>query len=309
MGSVAVLGPGGVGGLIAAALARAGERVVVVAREPTAELISARGIRVRSAAFGDFEARLCAEPLLTEPVEALIVATKSSGLGAALERIQGECALVVPLLNGLDHMALLRQRFGADRVAAGTIRVESDRPEPGLVVQTSRSVRVDLAADRPAACERLPALAERLQRAGIPTRLERSEAQALWSKLVRLCALALTTSASGQTIGFIRSDASWRRKLERCVAEAVAVGRAEGAQLSAALTLGELDDADPTLGSSMQRDIVAGREPELDAIAGAVLRAGARHGIECPTIAALTGLLAARTQVTVSDHCPQPRLW
>ncbi len=44
----------------------------------------------------------------------------------------------------------------------------------------------------------------------------------------------------------------------------------------------------------MQRDIAAGREPELDAIPGSVLRAGARHGIPCPTIERLVAMIAAR---------------
>jgi 2-dehydropantoate 2-reductase len=52
--------------------------------------------------------------------------------------------------------------------------------------------------------------------------------------------------------------------------------------------MAELDDAHETLGSSMQRDIAAGREPELDAIAGSVLRAAERNGIPCPTIERLT---------------------
>jgi hypothetical protein len=49
----------------------------------------------------------------------------------------------------------------------------------------------------------------------------------------------------------------------------------------------------------MQRDIAAGREPELDAIAGAVLRAAARHGIACPTIERLSAQIAARAGVPV----------
>jgi ketopantoate reductase len=44
----------------------------------------------------------------------------------------------------------------------------------------------------------------------------------------------------------------------------------------------------------MQRDIAARREPELDAIAGAVLRAGIRHAIECPTVARLSEMIARR---------------
>lgn len=293
MASLAVLGPGGVGGFIAGALARAGEPPLVVAREPTAARIAAEGIRVRSVVLGDFLARPRAAALLSEPVDALIVATKFTGLGRALERIRSEPELVVPLLNGLEHMAWLRARFGAGRVAAGAIRVESDRRATGEIVQSSRFLRVDLAADAPAVRERLPALAQRLERTGIPARIERSEAQVLWSKLVRLNALALCTSASGERLGAIRADPAWGARLRACVQEAVAVGRAEGAELSVDFTIAELQEAHASLGSSMQRDLAAGREPELDTIAGAVLRAGARHGLRCPTIAQLAGEVAA----------------
>ena len=53
MESIAVLGPGGVGGFIAAALARGSEDVTVVAREQTAELIERDGITVQSVRLGD----------------------------------------------------------------------------------------------------------------------------------------------------------------------------------------------------------------------------------------------------------------
>src|SRR5689334_22854145 len=117
--SIVVLGAGGVGGFVAAALARAGTEIAVVAREPTAERINDDGLDVRSVRLGDFTAHLRAVTRLTEPAEVLIVATKATGLGSALERIEHEPTLVVPLLNGLDHMAVLRERFGSGRVAAG----------------------------------------------------------------------------------------------------------------------------------------------------------------------------------------------
>ena len=104
----------------------------------------------------------------------------------------------------------------------------------------------------------------------------------LWSKLTRLNALALTTSASDRPIGFIRADPRWRSALEGAVRETAAAANAEGAGLAPADTLAELDRAHADLGSSMQRDIAAGREPELDAIAGAVIRAADRHGLEHP---------------------------
>lgn len=298
---IAVLGPGGVGGFVAAALSRAGEPAVVVAREPTASSIARDGIRVRSAVLGDFTARPRAQDTLAAPPAVLIVATKASGLDAALERIATAPQLVVPLLNGLDHMAVLRERFGPRHTAAGSIRIESDRPAPGVIVQTSKFLRVDLAADHPIPHALLEPLAERLRAAGIPVRIGPNEAQILWSKLVRLNALACTTSAIDRPIGFIRSDPEWRAALIGCLEEAAAVGRAEGAELVASSPLEELDQAHAELGSSMQRDIAAGREPELDAIAGAVLRAAARHGLACPTIERLVGLVAARAGV------PPPR--
>jgi 2-dehydropantoate 2-reductase len=293
---IAILGPGGVGGLLAAALARADEDVVVVARETTAELIARDGIDVRSTVLGDFRARPRATARLDEAADALLVATKAAGLEAALERVAVEPALVVPLLNGLDHLALLRERFGT-RVAAGTIRVQADRPEPGHVVQTGQVALIELASEDPAHAPQLADLCARLDGAGVHTRVREGEAQIMWAKLVRLNALACTTTAYDVQLGAIRADPTLREQLERCVRESVAIARAEGAEIEAERVFGEFDQLHDGFGSSMQRDVAAGRQPELGAIAGAVLRAGARHGLACPTIAALAERIAARAGI------------
>ncbi|HZE03896.1 MAG TPA: ketopantoate reductase C-terminal domain-containing protein, partial [Solirubrobacteraceae bacterium] len=201
-----------------------------------------------------------------------------------LQRIRAAPGLVVPLLNGLDHLALLRERFGPDRVIAAVIRIDSDRPAPGEIVQASPSCRIDMAASSPELRAEAEQVAGLLKSAGIPVRIGDSEATVMWSKLARLCPLALTTSASGRRIGFVRSDPRWRSALEGAINETVRVANADGAGLNAADTLAELERAHAELGSSMQRDLAAGREPELDAIAGAVVRGGARHGLRCPTV-------------------------
>jgi 2-dehydropantoate 2-reductase len=295
--NVAVLGPGGVGGLLAGALERAGESVVVIAQPSTVQVISECGLQVSSVTLGDFVARPRVVEELTEAPDALIVATKAAGLSSSLERIQCEPGLVVPLLNGLDHVALLRQRFAPASVVSGTIRVEVDRPQPGVVVHTSPFLRVDMAGDqsvRPAIDE----LAALLVRSGIPARVLDSEPQVMWSKLVRLNALACTTSAYDKLLGEIRSRAELRADLVGAIEEACAAAVAEGAlETDPARAIRELEDAHATLGSSMQRDIAAGRPPELDAIPGSVLRAAARHGLKCPTIEKLVLIIAERAGV------------
>jgi 2-dehydropantoate 2-reductase len=96
-------------------------------------------------------------------------------------------------------------------------------------------------------------------------------------------------------------QAARRDPLEGAIAEACAVGQAEGADdVDPQKAIGELQRAHETLGSSMQRDIAAGRAPEIDAIPGSVLRAGKRHGIDCPTIERLVATILARMEAGAS---------
>lgn len=299
---IAVLGPGGVGGLLAGALQRSGEEVVVVAREPTAQAIVEQGLRISSVKHGDFVARPRAATRLEEDVDALIVATKAIGLEQALERVSTAPPVVLPLLNGLDHVALLRQRFAPETVLAGTIRVEADRPAPGVVVHTSPFLLVEAATRYESALPGMNALIAALSGAGVSARADRpigqkAEAQVMWSKLVRLNALACTTSAYDKLLGEIRDTPELRADLVGAIEESCAAGQAEGADnVNPAKAFEELENAHATLGSSMQRDIAAGRAPEVDAIPGSVLRAAGRHGLRCPTIERLVATILARVE-------------
>jgi 2-dehydropantoate 2-reductase len=290
--TVAVLGPGGVGGFVAGALARAGEPVTVVAREETAAHIAAHGLTVESVRLGTFTVTPPAVARLEVPPDVLVVAVKAPGLDAALDRVGADPALVVPLLNGVEHVARLRDHFGADRVVAGSIRIGAQRTRPGHVVHTSPLFRIELAPDRPD----VRTFAHRLRAAEIPTAVRDSEADVLWSKLVRLAALALTSAASGSPIGGVLAHPRWRLLLEGAVDETAAVARAEGADVDPHAILEELAELPPDHLSSLARDVAAGHEHELDAIGGAVLRAGARHGIDTPAVAQLMAAVEERVR-------------
>ena len=289
MTSVAVLGPGGVGGFVAAALARSGVPTTVVAREPTAELIARDGIEVESVRLGEFVAHPRAVAALELPADVLVIATKAPALEAALRRVRAEPGLVVPLLNGVEHLAVLRERFG-ERAVAASIRIGAERVAPGRIVHTSPGVRIELAPPGPDA----DAFVHVLRAAEIPARTLPGEADVLWSKLVRLNALAGTTAAADAPIGEVRSHPVWRARLAGAVDETAAVAAAEGAQVDPAATLAELMALGHDHTSSLHRDLAAGHDSELDAIPGAVLRAGERHGIATPTVAELMGLIRER---------------
>ena len=280
---IAVLGPGGVGGFLAGALARAGEDVVLVAREETAATIARDGLRIESVRLGDFEVFPRTVTELAEPIDVLVVAVKAPALDAALERVAAAPGLVVPLLNGVEHLAALRRRYG-ERAVAGSIRIAAERIEPGRIVHTSPAFRVELAPAEPA----VEAFVHRLRAAEIPAKLLDSEADVLWSKLARLAPLALSTAAAAGPIGAVWGNPHRRVLLEDAVAQTAAVAVAEGTSADTARTLEELIALDPSHTSSLQRDLAAGAPVnELDAIGGAVLRAAARHGVEAPAIEAL----------------------
>jgi 2-dehydropantoate 2-reductase len=285
MSEIAILGPGGVGAFLAAALERAGSPVTLVAREETAAVLRERGIAVESVRLGTFHAAPRVVSDLDVSGMTVVVATKANGLASGMARLRGEPELLVPLLNGLDHLELL-----GPRGVAASIRIESTRPETGRVEQTSPFLRIDLGPSSPA----VERFAQTMCAAGVPVDVLRSAEQVMWGKLVRLNALALTTSAYDLPLGPIRDDPERRAVLCAVVEEGVAIACAEGAEADAGRTLAELDEAHPTLMSSMQRDIAAGREPELDAIVGSVLRAAARHGLAAPAIERLHAQVAER---------------
>lgn len=284
MTRIAILGPGAVGGLLAALLQRAGEDVLLIGRDGLGPVAR---VAVRSPRFGDVEVAVpAAARLEAGDGDVLVVAVKAPALDDALTRIAGEPAAVVPLLNGVEHVEALRGRFGA-RVVAGVVRVQAHREQDGdrrLVVHRAPFLDVALAAP---GC---PPLEDALQAAGAGVASGAAEADVLWGKLSRLAALGLATAAAGRPLGDVRDDA------RAAAREVAAVARAEGAAIEAGRVIAELDGLPDAASSSLRADVDAGVRDELDAIGGAVLRAGARHGLDCPVVRGLVAGVEARRE-------------
>jgi 2-dehydropantoate 2-reductase len=273
---VAVLGPGGVGGLVGTLLARQGHAVTCLAGAETAGHIERHGLRLVSDRYGEVTAPAHGAELLTEPVDVCLVTPKATRLEEALERVPPTTlgdAVVVPLLNGLEHMALLRQRYPAARVVAGAIRVVASRTGPGVVRHEGTLAAVQLAPG----AERL---ADALAGAGLDVAVRPDEVGLLWDKLAFLAPVALLTTTLDAPLGAVREQLG--DELRALVEEVAAVARAEGAQADAAATLAFMETVPAGMTSSLQRDTAAGHETELEAIGGAVLRAAERHGVDVP---------------------------
>lgn len=291
---VAVLGAGGVGGLVGVLLAHLGDEVTFLAGGAGAEALRARGVELRSGLLGDLHEPVGVTAELDGTVDVCVVAVKAMDLEPSLDRVPEDAlgsALLVPLLNGVEHVELLRRRYPRARVLAASIRVESARTAPGHIVQTSPFAFVEIAT-RPEVDGDAARLADHLRRTGLEVAVREDEAGLLWGKLIFLAPLALLTTHAAAPAGVVRTER--RDDMLAIVGEIAAVASAEGALVDAGATLAALDAVPATMTSSMQRDAAAGRPIELEAIGGSILRAAERHGVAAPVTGRLVDELRAR---------------
>lgn len=292
----AILGAGGVGGLIGACLAHTGARVTLVVRR---EAVGSYPKQLRlESVFGNFSVDVSIAAEVPE-VDVLWITVKATQLDAALGSIHDFRSIqaIVPLMNGIDHIALLRSKYGAGRVIPATIAVESERVEPGHIVHRSSFARLNVLSTGKLL---LGDTIQQFQRLGFECRFFDNEATLMWSKLVFLAAFALTTTAADKTTGEILSDPLWRELGLACIREACAVGVAEGATLDAEQVIAGVLKMPGNMRSSMQKDVEQHKTPELDAIAGPILRGAEKHGIEVPATLKLVAAVKERADLAAA---------
>src|SRR5260370_35585572 len=186
-------------------LAAAGDLVTLVVR-PEAVAHYPKQLRLESP-FGNFTADV-AVAAEVPPADVLWIAVKATQFEPALTAIKNPSALraIVPLLNGIDHIAVLRAEYGAERVIPATIAVETERVSPGHIVHRSPFARLNLLS---AGRQLLAGTLDQLQQIGFTCRFIDDEPTLMWSKLVFLAPFALSTTAANRTVGEILADPEW----------------------------------------------------------------------------------------------------
>jgi 2-dehydropantoate 2-reductase len=295
MASIAVIGAGGVGGLLAGRLARGGHDVRVLARGAALEVIRARGLRLRGP-DGD---HLAPVALATDEVSAMgavdlvLVAVKTwqvLEVAPRLPPLVRDDTVVVPLQNGVEAVAHLASTLGQERVVGGLCHMLSWVEQPGEIGWMGAGPSVTLGARRPAQAEPVARCAAVLRSADIHVEVTGAIESTLWVKLLFIAPFGAVGAAARLSAGPLRRDSSSRARLEAAMREVAAVAGGHGVVLPADtvdLAMRRIDSLPEDATASLYRDIARGRPSELNELIGAVDRLGREARIATPVSAAL----------------------
>lgn len=278
---ILVLGAGAIGGYFGGRLAQAGADVTFLVREKRAAQLAERGLVVRSP-HGDFTqpVRTVLASGLDGSCDLVLLACKAYDLDAAIESIRpamGPRTHVLPLLNGIAHIARLQEAFGAARVLAGSVQIPATLGPGGEVVQLHPVHRIVFGAlpESRDAETKLRELQELFRATPVDAVLAQDIQLELWEKFVGLATLAAMTCLMRASIGDILATdegaAYLMQTFEACVRAAEAAGHAPREQGKARF-LQMYQQRGSTMTASMLRDLEAGSRTEGGHIVADMLR-------------------------------------
>jgi 2-dehydropantoate 2-reductase len=302
MATVAVIGAGGVGGLIAARLARGGHEVRLLARGAAAQAIGAHGLKL-SGPDGEFTVAMAAvaeDAAALGVVDLVLLAVKAwqvAELAPQLVPLVGPQTTVAPLQNGVEAAEQLAAALGEAQVVGGLCHMLSWVERPGEIQWMGQNPSVTLGVRRDGQAPLVERAAEIVRAGQLHVVVSDAIARALWQKLLFIAPLGAVGAIAGTPAGIFRKRADTRAELEGSMREIVAVAAARGVTLAddaVARALARIDALPDDATASLQRDIQAGRPSELHELIGAVVRLGRAAGVATPSSARLYDALVPR---------------
>jgi 2-dehydropantoate 2-reductase len=291
LATVAVVGLGSIGGVVAGRLCRAARHdVVACVRRPLDRLTVETPEETVEVPL-----RGVTEPGSLAHVDWVLLATKAHHTASAapwLARLCGPLTRVAVLQNGIDHARRVAPYIGPARAVPIMVYFNGERLSETRV----RMRHVGSAGDMEAADD--PdgrAFAQLLEGTLLRVDLLADFKTQAWRKLL------INAVANPMTCLTLRRQEVLRRPdiQALCLAvlgEAAAVAQTDGARLAddePAQTMTKLMTFGPELGTSMYFDRLAGRTLEVEALTGAIVAAGERLGVPTPFNGALLALLRA----------------
>jgi 2-dehydropantoate 2-reductase len=282
---ILILGAGGIGGYFGAQLLRSGADVTFLLRDKRQALIAAEGLRIETP-HGNFTVQppTVTATSVTPIYDLIILAPKSYDLDdalASLENARGK-AVVLPFLNGIEHLATLDRKFGRAAVMGGVAHIAATITESGAVRQLNDIHSLTVGPRDPAHVELAKEFIALCGKAPFDSVYAENIEQALWDKWVFLAALAGMTTLCRGSVGEILATPYGEGLIRQMYDECCAVARLSGyptGEAATARALGMLIAPGSPFTASMLRDLLAGQRTEYQHILGAMAERGIALGL------------------------------
>lgn len=284
-----VLGAGATGGYFGGRLAQAGADITFLVRHARRAQLERDGLRIVSP-LGDatLPVNTVDASAVRSDYDYVLLSCKAYDLGSAMEAIApaiGERTTIVPLLNGMAHLAKLDEKFGAARVMGGTCWISATLDADGVIRQVDPLQRIAFGERGGAGSGRGVDLASAFAAAGVPCELVDNIELEMWEKLAFLSVFAAATCLFRANIGEIVAAPGGLDALKGAFAINCEVAARAGYPLRPeaieralkVLTVGGARNA------SMRHDLDSGHRVESDQIIGWMIDVARNHGLD-PTL-------------------------
>jgi 2-dehydropantoate 2-reductase len=288
---VCVVGAGGVGGLLAAVLRRAGVDVSLLVTERHLSAIRQKGLTLIGP-DGQFNVAIQAEtdPRAIGACDVVIVTVKMwavEALAPTLKPLLRANTAVIPLQNGIDAPDVLAKALGWEHVVYGSASMNAAIEEPGVIRQRNPTYGITVAEKQGGVSARLAKVKETFNTAGVTVDIGNDGPALLWDKFIGLVSNSSLCALLRSPMGVVQKDEDSWALYSAVFNEVVATGRASGISIpedKAVARLARARTGPPMVMPSMAVDVVAGNRLELPWLAGRVRELGRAHGIPTPAI-------------------------
>lgn len=288
---ILIVGAGSTGGYFGGRLVQAGRDVAFLVRPARAERLHERGLEIVSP-LGDatLHPRLVTAEAIDGPYDAVLLAVKAYALEAALDDLApavGPETMILPVLNGMKHVGVIRARFGDKALAGCVCKIAATIDEQGRIVQLTKLQELAYGEMDGARSDRILRFDAAATGAGFDARLSDDIEREMWGKWIMLASLGGICCLMRASVGEIEAAAGGTLFVRRLFDEVVKVVEAAGKLPSAAFltgTLAMLTEKGSPMASSMYRDLQKGAPIEAEQIIGDLLTRGRDAGLETPLL-------------------------
>jgi 2-dehydropantoate 2-reductase len=267
---IGIIGPGGIGGLLAVLLSNKNFDVVCSNGKIENKKIS---YTLKSKLFGNKKNIIKFTNKKLKFFDIIFICVKYQHLKSVIKKIDIKSnRVIIPLLNGLKHVDILKKIYGEKVIIANIGKTVSFKEKKDLIIHNSISQPViTMSSENKLNSKNLDFTKKILKKINLKVKIYNSDNLVIWTKLVRINALSAITALYNLNLGEIRKSQEKKNQLMSVLKETIRLAKCKGINLKYKDVIKEISKFPDNLTTSMQRDIADKKKSEIDTILGGIV--------------------------------------